>query len=120
MRVTEIISSAEALGLPIAENEFRKTKEKPLPEPPYVIWYEDEQGSDGADKAVLIKKRNMVLELYTDKVGDKGIENRIEKEVLYDIGHKKYQAPVEGEDLVQTAYSFTVTEKVPRAERIYG
>lgn len=42
MRVAEIISRAEALGLPIAENEFKKTKENPLPDPPYIIWYEDE------------------------------------------------------------------------------
>lgn len=122
MRVAEIISRAEALELPIAENEFKKTKKNPLPDPPYIIWYEDESLNDGADKVVLFKKRNMVLELYTDKVADKLLkilEERLEQKVFFDIGHKKYQAPVEGEDLVQTAYNFVVTEKVPKAERIY-
>lgn len=119
MRVAEIISRAEALGLPIAENEFKKTKENPLPYPPYIIWYEDESLNISANNVVLLKKRNMVLELYTDKIVDKSLEKKLEQKVFYDIGHKKYQAPVEGEDLVQTAYNFVVTEKVPKAERIY-
>lgn len=120
MRVEEIIKRAEALGLPITENEFIKTKEKPLPEPPYLIWYDDETNGDGGDDVVLFKRRKIVLELYTDKVGDAEIEKRIEKEVLYDVKYNKYQAPVESEDLVQTAYDFMVVEKIPKGERKYG
>ncbi len=120
MRTKEIIKRAEALKLPIAENEFIKTKENPLPEPPYLIWYEDEVNAKGGDEVVLFKTRKIVLELYTDKVGDNELEKQIENSVLYDIKYNKFQAPIEGEDLVQTAYEFYVTEKIPKGERRYG
>ena len=34
MRLETIIKRAESLGLPIAKDAFRETRETPLPEPP--------------------------------------------------------------------------------------
>lgn len=120
MRADEIIARATALGLPIAENEFRKTKETPIPDPPYFIWFEDGKHGTGADNAILFVERKIVLELYTDKTEDKDIEQKIEKQVLYDTEYKKYQALIQNEDLVQTAYEFTVLEKIPKGARKHG
>lgn len=120
MRTDEIIARATALGLPIAENEFRKTKETPLPDPPYLIWFEDGKHGTGADNAVLFVEKKIVLELYTDKIADEAIEQKIEQQVLYDTEYRKYQALIQNEDLVQTAYEFTVLEKLPKGARKYG
>ena len=117
MKVEDVISRLESLGLPYAENEFRKTKEKPLPKPPYVIWYEDKAEAYGGDSITLLKKRDIVIELYTDKKEDKALERLIEHNIFHDVGYEKFQALLQSEDLVQTAYTFKVTEKLARAER---
>lgn len=120
MRADDIIQRATDIGLPIAENEFRKTKVKPLPEPPYLIWYENGKHGDGADDAILFTETKLVLELYTDKLADKKIEQKIERDVLYDTEYRKYQALIQDEELVQTAYEFTVIDKLPKGARKYG
>ena len=117
MKVQRIIDRAAALGLPIAENEFKKTKETPLPNPPYLIYYEDESTTGGGDNIALYKKRKTVLELYTTKKCDEALEKKIEQEVLHDIGYGKYQALIQSEELVQTAWDFVITEKIPKGER---
>ena len=38
MRLETIIKRAESLGLPIAKDAFRETRETPLPEPPYLVY----------------------------------------------------------------------------------
>lgn len=120
MRADDIIARAAAIGLPIAKNEFRKTKESPLPRPPYLVWYEDEKEGLGADFATLYTKTKLVLELYTDKLANEEIEKKIEQAVLYDTEYRKFQALIQEEDLVQTAYEFTVVDKLPKGERKYG
>lgn len=120
MRADDIIQRATDLGLPIAENEFRKTKETPLPEPPYLVWYEDGKHGAGGDYAVLFTETKLVLELYTDKLADKEIERQIESNVLYDTEYRKYQALIQEEDLVQTVWEFTVVDKLPKGARKYG
>lgn len=52
------------------------------------------------------------LELYTDKVADGSLEKEIEEKVLFDVDYTKYQDTIESEDMVQTAYEFTIYEKV--------
>lgn len=52
------------------------------------------------------------LELYTDKVADNSLEKEIEENVLFDVEYTKYQETIESEDMVQTAYEFTIYEKV--------
>lgn len=49
---------------------------------------------------------------YTDKVADGSLEKEIEEKVLFDVDYTKYQDTIESEDMVQTAYEFTIYEKV--------
>ncbi len=119
MKADEIITRIKTLGLPVAENEFRKTLTTPLPDAPYIIWYEDGVEAKGGDHVVLFREIKLVIELYTDKIANKEIENKIEK-LLHDVKHNKYQALIESEDLVQTAYEITIFEKLPKGLRNYG
>lgn len=52
------------------------------------------------------------LELYTDKTADSSLEKEVEQKVLYDIGFNKFQETIQSEDMVQTAYEFTIYEKI--------
>ena len=39
-------------------------------------------------------------------------QKEIEEKVLFDVDYTKYQDTIESEDMVQTAYEFTIYEKV--------
>lgn len=112
MRLETIINRAKALGLPIAKDAFRETKESPLPEPPYIVYIVPQENGRGGDDIVLVKEIFAALELYTDKAADGSLEKLIEEKVFYDFDYQKYQTTIESEDMVQTAYEFTVYEKV--------
>lgn len=112
MRLETIIERAKALGLPLAKDEFRETKETPLPELPYLVYITPQTSKSSSDDgAVSVERIQVALELYTDKAADESLEKEVEKKVLYDIDFKKYQETIQNEDMVQTAYEFTVYEK---------
>ena len=84
VKYERIIERAVALGLPVAEYEFRDTKKNPAPDPPFLIYFssEDQTGTDTGNR---IRKINGSIELYTDRKPDHDLESRIEREVLFDI-----------------------------------
>lgn len=105
-----IIERAVALGLPIAEYEFRDTKRNPAPDPPFLIYFcsEDQTGTDTGNR---IRKISASIELYTDRTPDHNLERRIETEVLFDIDFHKTTAPIQSENMYQTAYDFNIVQK---------
>lgn len=111
VKYERIIERAKALGLPIAEYEFRDTKKNPVPSPPFVIYFcsEDQTGTDEGNR---IRQINGSIELYTDRKPDHSLEQRIEREVLFDIDFHRTTAPIQSENMYQTAYDFTVTQKI--------
>lgn len=112
-RFEEIIKRAEGLGLPIAHNEFTDTKKNPAPAPPFLCWISDERTS-GPDNKIRIRTVDGALELYTDRRDDPELEKRIEKEVFFDTEYEKQQGLIRSENMVQTAYMFSVVEKIRR------
>lgn len=112
-RFEEIIKRAEGLGLPIAHNEFTDTKKNPAPVPPFLCWLSDERTS-GPDNKIRIRTVDGALELYTDRRGDPELEKRIEEEVFFDTEYEKQQGLIRSENMVQTAYMFSVVEKIRR------
>ena len=107
----QIIERLEALGLPLAEYEFRATKKNPAPAPHFIIYFRT-QSSDGPDGINRLERSAVSVELYTDRAPDHGIERRIESEVLQDVIYNKLQAEIESENMFQTAYEFNVVEKI--------
>ena len=113
MRLETIIERARALGLPLAKDEFRETKETPLPELPYLVYITPQDNvSKSDDGAVGVKAIQAAIELYTDKTADSSLEKEVEQKVLYDVGFNKFQETIQSEDMVQTAYEFTIYEKI--------
>lgn len=113
VRYERIIERAVALGLPIAEYEFRDTKKNPAPDPPFLIYFssEDQTGTDAKNR---IRRINGSIELYTDRNPDHNLERRIEREVLFDIEFHKTTAPIQSENMYQTAYDFIVVQKLEK------
>ena len=111
MRLEIIIDRAKATGLPLAKDAFRETKENPLPVPPYLVYIVPQVVGRGSDERILLHEIHAALELYTDKVADGSLEKEIEEKVLFDVDYTKYQDTIESEDMVQTAYEFTIYEK---------
>ena len=105
-----IIQRTKAIGIPVAHIEFVDTKQKPAPEPPFICWLstEKQRGSDDKNR---IREISGSLELYTDRKEDPELESRIENEVLFDVEFQKYQAKIEDENMVQTAFDFNLTQK---------
>lgn len=104
-----LLERAEALGLPMARNEFVATKKKPAPDPPFLIWLRADTAR-GADNVNNILETNGSFELYTEGV-DADLEARLETEVLQDVDYRRFQASIPSENLTQTAYEFTILQK---------
>lgn len=104
-----LLARAEALGLPLARNEFVATKKNPAPEPPFIIWLRADTAR-GADNVSNILETNGAFELYTEGV-DTALEARLENEVLQDVEYRRFQAPIPSENLTQTAYEVTILQK---------
>lgn len=104
--VEQLIKRAKTVGLPVAEMAFEETEENPVPEPPYLVYLNTRQYRRGADMVNNIKETDFSLELYTDKYAAdrKGLEEKIEERVFFDVETEKYTAPIESENMVQTAW----------------
>ena len=110
LKYEQIIERAGKIGLPIAEYEFRDTKKTPAPNPPFLIYFSSED-QDGPDEMNVIRNIQASIELYTDRKPDHDLERRIEDEVLFDIPFHKATAPIQSENMYQTAYDFNVVQK---------
>lgn len=110
-RFEEIINRAAALGLPITEYEFRPTKDKPAPAPPFIVWTSTEN-QRGTDERNRIREISASIELYTDRKADHDLERRIEEEVLFDTEFAKYGVFIQNENMYQTAYDFKIIQKM--------
>ena len=111
VRYEQIIERAGKIGLPIAEYEFRDTKKDPAPAPPFLIYFSSED-QEGPDELNTIQRIAASIELYTDRKPDHDLEKRIEREVLFDIPFHKTTAPIQSENMFQTAYDFNVVQKI--------
>lgn len=109
-RYEQIVERAGQIGLPIAEYEFRDTKQNPAPDPPFLIYFSSED-QDGPDDFNAIRRIAASIELYTERKPDHSLEKRIENEVLFDVPFHKTTAPIQSENMFQTAYDFSVVQK---------
>lgn len=108
MTIEKILERLDKAGFITQRLKFRVGK---APEPPYVIYFtnEDVRGSDDKNR---LSEVELHLELYTDRSPNPELEDKIETIVLYDIEYQKYQADIEDEDMVQTAYELTFIQKM--------
>ncbi len=66
MAVNEHIENIlSPIGLPLAYRAFKPYKGKPVPEPPFLVWYIERESGRGSDDKNFYKKLHIVVELYT-------------------------------------------------------
>lgn len=109
-----IIGRLDSVGIPYAEYEFRDTKQNPAPDPPFAIYFSSEDQTTDDSGTVKIRSIQASIELYVDRKPDHDLESKIESEVLYDIDFHKTTAPIQSENMYQTAYDFSVVQKVKK------
>lgn len=104
--IETILKRCKALGLPMAKNAFQGTLDEPVPPLPYIVYLLPHEKRRGADLINNIKESDIDLELYTaaDDAEREELVERICNEVLFDVEHDDFVAPVEGEDCFQTAF----------------
>lgn len=110
----EIITRATALGYPIAENEFVITRQSPPPTLPFICYQRIERYK-GTDDLVRTRTTEGVIEFYTDRHISEIDSEKIadfQRKVLFDIEYTKTQTFIREENMTQTAFDFSITEKV--------
>ncbi len=110
----EIIKRAAACGYPIAENEFVITRQSPAPALPFVCYTRVERFT-GSDDAARLKTTDGAIEFYTDRkpnAADLKAIAEFEKKVFFDVDYTKSQNFIRDENMTQTAYDFTIIEKL--------
>lgn len=106
----EIEKLLEALGIPYAYQKFKAYKNKPLPDPPYIKWFIDNEHQFGGDDKNFLNRCHITLELYT-KNRDKQIEQKIE-EALNGVEFDVWRDYIEDQKLHLASYEFETIIKI--------
>ena len=100
------------VGLPVAYRQFIPYKNKPVPNPPYLIYTITPVKAGGADNKNLYVKKQVTVELYTD-APDAALERKVE-DALTTVQWTKYEDYIESESLNMVSYEFEIIEKIRR------
>lgn len=108
----EIIAALTAIGLPVAHRQFLAYKDKPVPDPPYIVYLFPFAAAHGADERNLYTERTMRIELYA---GERTLELEAAiEDVLISAEWTKEEDYIESEELYMTAYEIVICEKIKR------
>lgn len=106
----EIDSLLEKIGLPVAYQHFKPYKNKPVPDPPYLVWYVDDGEQFGSDDKNFLKRETVTFEFYS-RVKDRNTEQKIEK-VLNSYRFDKWEEYDKSEKLFVVSYEFEIISKL--------
>lgn len=107
----QVESMLANIDIPIAHRRFKAYKNKPLPNPPYMM-YITEEYFRGGDDEVFYKQVDVTLELYTEAPAPE-LEEKIES-ALSEYEFEKFDDELEKEHLYVVTYEFTLYEKLRR------
>lgn len=106
----EVNSILEKIGLPFAYRRFKPYKNKPLPDPPYIVWFIDDEQHFGSDDKNLLNRQKITFEFYS-RVKDRTTEQKIEKALNF-IQFDKWEEYKEAEKLYFVSYEFEIISKL--------
>lgn len=107
-----IESLLKPIGLPVAYRKFKPYKGKPVPPPPYLIYFIERENARGSDDKNFYKKLQVVVELYTatkSPTFEESVENTIQ-EFEFD----KYEEYLDSEGMFFVSWEFDIYEKIRR------
>lgn len=102
------------IGLPVAYRMFKPYKNKPVPNPPYIVYLIDNENAHGADSKNFILKKHITIEFYSNKK-DTETEGLIEA-ALSAVEYEKYEDYIDTEKLFEVSYEFDIYEKIRRKQ----
>lgn len=101
-----------AVGIPVAYRQFTPLKDKPVPNPPYLIYVISPENARGADGKNFVIQGRVTIELYTD-IKDTTLEQKVET-ILNSTEWSKYEEYIESEALYMVSYEFDYYSKIRR------
>lgn len=102
----------KTVGVPVAYRLFRPYKGKPVPAPPYLVYFAERESGRGADGKDLYRQLHFVVELYTDKKTPT-LEERVET-VLNEFEFDKYENYIGDELMWCVSWEFDIYQKIRR------
>ena len=110
MRNEFLESLLASVGVPIAYRKFKPYKNKPVPNPPYMIYIIEQESGRGADNKNLLFEKTVFLELYSVSKNEV-LEEKIEN-ALCALEWDKYEDYMENEKLYVISYEFKFIQKI--------
>ncbi|GGJ62004.1 hypothetical protein [Virgibacillus salexigens] len=109
MKLGELVTILEAIGLPVAYSHFIADENNPPPEPPFITYLTPGTDNFHADNKTYVKITNADIELYTNKKDlqvEKVLEDLFEQhEIAWNVANESY---IESEQLFQRIYELGV------------
>lgn len=114
MAVNKLIEDLLApVALPLAYREFDPFKKnKPVPDPPYLIYLIDNETARGPDGLNLVLRKRITVELYTTEK-NVFLELKVE-EALSAFTFEKYEEYLSEERMNMVSYEFEIYQKIRR------
>lgn len=108
MNLIEVKKMLEATGYPVAYSHFTPSKNKPVPNPPYICYLTPYTANLHADNKVYMRGEIVQIELYTFKK-DLEAEAKLEK-ILNDneFPNDAIETYIESENLFQRIYEIKI------------
>lgn len=110
MRLDTILDRLDAFGVPYAYLEFKDSEKDPAPDPPFIVWIQTVISRGPDCGPVMLEQIEAAIELYTSAPNE-ALETRLEAEILDGVEYRKFQTDIDSENLIQTAYEFTILQK---------
>lgn len=102
------------IGIPFTYREFKPYKNKPAPNPPYLVYLIDNEKGFGADGKNLIMRKHITVELYSDTKNIL-IEEMVEDSIS-EYEFEKYEDYIKEEKMFCISYEFDIYEKLRRGK----
>lgn len=100
----------EAVGIPVAYRQFVPLKDKPVPNPPFMVYVISPEDASGADGRNFLVQRHISVELYTDEK-DTELEEKVEA-LINSVDWTKYEEYIESEALYMVTWEYDSYEKI--------
>jgi len=110
MKLKEFAKLLGSIGYPVAYNHFKKTETNPLPNPPFIVYFEEDSQNFGADNKVWKKVIDYRIEVYTDNKDldlEQQIENLLDEHNIY---YDTLETFIASEFLYQKNYYITLVK----------
>lgn len=98
------------VNIPVAYSHFVKSENNPMPQPPFMVYLEEDSNNFGADNKVWKKYLNYRIELYTDEK-DLALESKFE-DLLDEFGtyYETSEVYITSQQLYVKNYFITITK----------